>query len=289
MENSVKSLHGGNIQLQEARVLISKRDKQVAEFYLRLRNALLNKQKSSGKSEDTCDSESCLNSASSSRRSVNFRTRCEIVAVRHVPDGGCGSIGTALPISGLNYSSAFVPVLENLPELGMGIVDTPDDLVSETGCELTQDLYVSFELSSHDTSEVLIDLTSTSPEKYPYSDQLWGFSDSDPADWLFTEVRDFLEDCVETVSKFRRPKNSRPSKVVTINYGLLKAAVITGEVTEALSLIPPVKLLSASHTTVPSTLKHIPEGELFVEQVVHIPAPETLLVNSTLYRRNAGS
>jgi len=35
-------------------------------------------------------------------------------------------------------------------------------------------------------------------------------------------------------------------------------------------------------------LKHIPEGELFVEQVVHIPALETLLVNSTLYRRNAG-
>lgn len=76
------------------------------------------------------------------------------------------------------------PLLESLanckelPDLGTGVVDNQRDLVTDTEPLLAEDLALDLGRDALST-EALLDFTC-GPEGWTDSDEIWGFSDSDP-------------------------------------------------------------------------------------------------------------
>ena len=110
-------------------------------------------------------------------------------AVRYISDGHCPThvnkqCTTVERSPFKDYSESIKPSRllgtiskrKELPDLGTGVVDTLNDLVTETGPLLDGDLIVPNNLST----EALLEFTCE-PDKYICDNDLWGFADTDPA------------------------------------------------------------------------------------------------------------
>lgn len=120
---------------------------------------------------------------------------------RYVPDGRCQNIfakgydivkassfkGIETPVYHAATSVQF-PLLESLttceelPDLGTGIVDNAKDLIEdmETLLDDSNSFVLPLNFGNILSAEELAEFTGE-PDKYMPSDEMWGFSDSDPA------------------------------------------------------------------------------------------------------------